>query len=105
MKNLEIKFALTTHSCSHNRKYLENTEYFDINSGNYIEDIDDAVNNSLDEIKSCYQFRKVKGFIYKITAECDYKKRTQEEVKITKVFFVTDYTNNNAIYNYGDFKQ
>ena len=45
------KIALTTHSYSHNRKYLENTEYFDINSsqnmrefyitdkaGNYIED-------------------------------------------------------------------
>ena len=26
------KIALTTHSYSHNRKYLENTEYFDINS-------------------------------------------------------------------------
>ena len=27
------KTALTTHSYSHNRRYLENTEYFDINSG------------------------------------------------------------------------
>ena len=26
------KIALTTHSYSHNRKYLEKTEYFDINS-------------------------------------------------------------------------
>ena len=47
------KIALTTHSYSHNRKYLENTEDFDINSnqnmkefyitdkgGNYIKDID-----------------------------------------------------------------
>ena len=47
------KIALTTHSYSHNRKYLENTEYFDIDSsqnmkdfynpdkaGNYIEDMD-----------------------------------------------------------------
>ena len=47
------KIALTTHSYSHNRKYLENTAYFDITSsqnmkefyitdkaGNYIEDID-----------------------------------------------------------------
>ena len=53
------KIALTTHSYSHNRKYLENTENFDINSsqnmkeffitdkaGNYLKDIDDAVNNS-----------------------------------------------------------
>ena len=66
------KIALTTHSYSHNRKYLENTEAFDINSsqnmrefyitdkvGNYIEDIDEATNYSLEEIKNCYQFRKV----------------------------------------------
>ena len=57
------KVALTTHSYSHNRKYLENTEYFDINSGQnmkelnvtdkaktYIEDIEEAINNSLEEI-------------------------------------------------------
>ena len=50
------KTALTTHSYRHNRKYLENTEYFDIKSsqnmkefyitdkaGNYIEDIDEAI--------------------------------------------------------------
>ena len=53
------KVALTTHSYSHNRMYLENTEDFDINSsqnmrefyitdkgGNYIEDIDEATNYS-----------------------------------------------------------
>ena len=80
------KVALTTHSYSHNRKYLENTEDFDINSNqnmrefyikdksrNYIDDIDEATNYSLEEIKNCYQFRKVKSFKYKITAECDYK--------------------------------
>ena len=52
------KIALTSHSYSHNRKYLENTAYFDIISsqnmkefyitdkaGNYIEDIDEAINN------------------------------------------------------------
>ena len=55
------------------RKYLENTEDFDINSsqnmrefyiidkgGNYIDDIDEATNYSLEEIKNCYQFRKVR---------------------------------------------
>ena len=112
------KVALTTHSYSHNRKYLENTEDFDINSsqkmrefyisdkgGNYIEDIDEATNYSLEEIKNCYRFRKVKSFKYKITAECDYKKRTKEEVKTTKIFFNTDYINNNAIYEYGDFNR
>ena len=53
------KVALTTHSYSHRRMYLENTEDFDINSnqnmreiyimdegGNYIEDIDEATNYS-----------------------------------------------------------
>ena len=98
--------------------YLENTEDFDINSsqnmrefyntdkgGNYIEDIDEATNYSLEEIKNCYQFHKVKSFKYKITAECDYKKRTKEEVKTTKIFFNTDYINNNAIYEYGDFNR
>ena len=29
---LKNKIALTTHSYSHNRKYIENTEYFDTNS-------------------------------------------------------------------------
>ena len=112
------KLALTTHSYSHNRKYLENTKDFDINSsqnmrefcitdkgGNYIEDIDEATNYSLEEIKNCYQFRKVKSFKYKITAECDYKKRTKEEVKTTKIFFNTDSINNNAIHEYGGFNR
>ena len=57
------KKALTTHSYIHNRKYLENTEYIDINSSQnmkeffitdkaekYIEDIDEAISNSLEEI-------------------------------------------------------
>ena len=112
------KVDLTTHSYSHNRVYLENTEDFDINSsqnmrefyitdkgGNYIEDIDEATNYSLEEINYCYQFRKVKRFKYKVTAEWEYKKRTKEEVKITKICFNTDYIINKAIYDYGDFKQ
>ena len=73
---------------------------------NYIEDIDEAINNSLEEIKNCYQFRKVKIFKYKITAECEYKKRTKvEEVKSSKIFFNADYIINNAIYEYDDYKQ
>ena len=104
------KIALTTHSYSHNRRYLENTDYFVINSSknmrefyitdkaeNSIEDIDEAINNSLEEIKNCYQYRKVKIFKYKIKAECEYKKRTKEEVKTTEIFFNTDYIINNAI--------
>ena len=79
--------------------------YITDKDGNYIEDIDEAINNSLEEIKNFYQFCKVRTFKYKITAKYDYKKRTKEEVKITKIFFYTDYIINNAIYDYGDFKQ
>ena len=44
----QAEFTLTTHSYSHNRKYLENTEYFDINSSEkkkefYITDITDKL--------------------------------------------------------------
>ena len=106
--------------------YLENTKDYDIKTkiqnmsefyitdkgGNYIEDIDEATNYSLEEIKNCYQsakpfhgFRKVKSFKYNVTAKCEYKKRTKEEVKITKIFYNTDYNINKAIYDYGDFKQ
>ena len=79
--------------------------YITDKGGNYIENIDEATNYSLEEIKNCYQFRKVKSFKYKITAKCDYKKRTKEEVNTTKIFFNTDYINNNAIYEYGDFNR
>ena len=117
MKNLGINSS-NYYSYSHNRKYLESTGDFDINSSqnmrefyitdkgrNYIEDIDEATNYCLEEIKNCYQFRKVLSFKYKVTAECEYKKRTEEEVKTTKMFFNTDFIFNNAIYDYGDFKQ
>ena len=36
--------------------------YITDKAGNYIEDIDEAINNSLEEIKNCYQYRKVKSF-------------------------------------------
>ena len=35
----------------------------------------------------------------------EHRKRTKEEVKITKIFFNADYVINNAIYEYGDFRQ
>ena len=66
---------------------------------------DEATNYCLEEIKNCYQFRKVKSFKYKITAEYEYKKRTKEEVKTTKNFFNADYIINNAIHENGDFTQ
>ena len=34
--------------------------YITDKAGNYIEDIDEAINNSLEENKNCYQYRKVK---------------------------------------------
>ena len=79
--------------------------YITDKGGNFIEDIDEATNYSLEEIKNCYKFRKVESFKYKITAECEYKKRTEDEVNITKIFFSTDYIINKASYDYGDFKQ
>ena len=103
-KEFKNEIAITTHSYSHNCKYLENTEYYNINSsqnmkefyitdkaGNYIEVIDEAINHSLEEIKNCYQIRKNKSSKYKVTALCEYKKRNKEEVKTTKIFFNTDY--------------
>ena len=79
--------------------------YITDKAGIYIEDIDEAINNSLEEIKNCYHYKKVKSYKYKITAECEYIKRTKEEVKTTKIFFNTDYFINNAIYENGDFTQ
>ena len=58
--------------------------YITDKGGNYIEDIDEATINSLEEVKNCYQFRKVTSFKYKITTECENKKRTKEEVKSLK---------------------
>ena len=40
-----------------------------------------------------------------MTAECEYKRRIKEEVKITKIFFNRDYLISNAVYDYGDFRQ
>ena len=79
--------------------------YFTDKAGNYIEDIDEAINNSSEEIQNCYQYRKVKSFKYKITAECEFEKRSKEEVKTTKIFFNTDYIINDARYENGDFRQ
>ena len=76
--------ALTTHSYSHNRNYLEDTDDCDVNMNVYaslnmkdfyytdkaeiyVEDIEEAINYSVEEIKNCCQFRKVKSFKYKIT--------------------------------------
>ena len=89
----------------HRNKQIITDFYITDKAGKYIEDIDEAIINSLEENKNCYQFRKAKSFKYKVTTECEFKKRTEEQVKTTKIFFNTDYIFNNAIYEYGDFKQ
>ena len=58
--------------------------YITAKAGNYIEDIDEAINNSLEEIKNCYQYGKVMSFKYKITAECEYKKAPKKKLKLLK---------------------
>ena len=91
------KIALTTHSYSHNRKYLENTEDFDINSsqnmrefyitdkgGNYIEDIDEATNYSLEEIKKCYQFRKVRVLNIRSRLNVIIRRELKKKLKLLK---------------------
>ena len=35
-------------------------------AGNYVEDLGELINNSVEEIQNCYQFRKNKSFKYKI---------------------------------------
>ena len=63
--------AINTQLFSNNRKHLENTEDYDKNSSqnmreffftdmyeNYSNDIDEAVNYSLEEMENCYQFRR-----------------------------------------------
>ena len=42
---------------------------------NFTDDLDEATNNSLGDIKNCIQHRPLKSFKSKITAECEYKKR------------------------------
>ena len=87
------KIALTTQSYSHNCKYLENTEYFDINpsqhmkefyitdkAGNYIEDIDEAINNSLEEIKPVTSF--VKLSVLKIKSQPSVSTRREPKKKL-----------------------
>ena len=59
--------------------------YITDKNGHYIEDIDEAIKNS--------QSRR------------EYKRRTKEEVKTTKIFFSTDYVFYNAIYECDDYKQ
>ena len=93
------KIALTTHSYSHNRKYLENTEYFDINSSqnmrefyitdkarNYIEDIDEAINNSLEEFRTVKSIEKLRTFNTGSQLSVSAKREPKKKLKPLKYF-------------------
>ena len=112
------KIALTTHSFRHNCKYLENTEYFDTNSsqnmkeiyitdkaGNYIEVVDEAINNSLEEIKTGTNLIKLRVLNIRSQPSVSTRREPTKKLKTTKRFFNTDYIINNAIYENGDFTQ
>ena len=93
------KIALTTHSNSHNRMYLENTEDFDINSsqnmrefyitdkgGNYIEDLDEATNYSLEEIKTVTSIEKLRVLNIRSRPSVSTRKEPKKKLKLLKYF-------------------
>ena len=95
------KVALTTHSYSHNRMYLENTEDFDINSsqnmrefyindkgGNNIEDIDEATKYSLDEIKNCYNSEKLRVLNIRSRLNMIIRREPKKKLKLLKYFSI-----------------
>ena len=95
------KVALTTNSYSHNRMYLENTEDFDINSspnmrefyitdkaGNYIEDIDEATNYSLEEIKTVTSFVKLRVLNIRSRLNVIIRREPKKKIKLLKYFSI-----------------
>ena len=91
------KISLTTHSYSHNRKYLENTEDFDINSSqnmrefyitdngvNYIKDIDEASNYSLEEIKNCYSFVEFRVLNIRLQSSVIIRREPKKKLRLQK---------------------
>ena len=100
-EELRSKVALTTHSYSHNRMYLENTEDFDINSsqnmrefyitdkgGNYIEDIDEATNYSLEEIKTVTSFVKLRVLNLRSRLNVIIRRELKKKLKLLKYFSI-----------------
>ena len=79
--------------------YLENTDDFDINSsqnmrefyitdkgGNYIEDIDEATNYSLEEIKNYYQFRKLRVLNIRLRPSVSTRREQKKKLKLRNFF-------------------
>ena len=95
------KVALTTHSYSHNRMYLENTEDFDINSsqnmrefyitdkgGNYFEDIDEATNYSLEQLKTVTSFVKLRVLNLRSRLNVIIRIEPKRKLKLLKYFSI-----------------
>ena len=52
--------------------------------GNYIEDLDEAINNSSEEIKNCYQFRKLGVFNIWSQPSVSTRRETKKKLKLLK---------------------
>ena len=95
------KIALTTHSYSHNRKYIENTEDFDINSsqnmkefyitdkgGNYIKDIDEATYYSLEEIKIATRIVELRVLNIRLQSSVIIIREPKKTLRLQKYFSI-----------------
>ena len=60
--------------------------YITDKAGNYIEDIDETINNSLEEIEICYQFRKVKSFDIRSQPSVSTRREPKKKLKLLKYF-------------------
>ena len=85
------------YSQNHYRKYLQNTEYFDKNSsqnmkefyitdkaGNCIEDIDEAINNSIEEIKKLLSVQKVRVLIKRSQPSVSTRREPKKKLRAQK---------------------
>ena len=95
------KIALITHSYSHNCTYLENTEDCDINSsqnmrefyitdkgGNYIQDIDEATNYSLEDIKTVTSSEKLRVLNIRSQPSVSIKREPKKKLKLLNHFSI-----------------
>ena len=58
--------------------------YITDKSGNYIEDIDEATNYSLEEIKNCYQFRKSRVLNIRSRLNVIIRREPKKKLKLLK---------------------
>ena len=62
--------------------------YITDKGGNCIEDIDEATNYSLEEIKNCYQFRKVKSLNIRSRLNVIIRREPKKKLKLLKYFSI-----------------